>query len=191
MVPSVVISAFTRTLATTKPLRNPPRPAMASPMKIAAGTGKPAFFMSAPVITPIIEAIAPTERSNTPLTIMSIMPSARIPSKARLRRMAEKLSKERNDTGNRTEYKTTTKSVISASASSRENKTLGIGVAHNAFLRGFGKTQLAINAAGAHHENAIGHREHFRKIGGDDDHRGALACQFAQQQVHFGFGAYV
>ena len=68
-------------------------------MKIDSGTGSPAFFISAPVITPIIEAIAPTERSNTPPTSISIIPMARIPSNARLRRIAEKLSKDRNEFG--------------------------------------------------------------------------------------------
>ena len=95
IVPRVVISAFTRTLATIKPLQNPPRAATAKPAPTAAGTGQPAAFMSQPVTTPLSDAMAPTDKSNTPPTIISIIPTARMPSKARLRSKAEKFDADK------------------------------------------------------------------------------------------------
>jgi hypothetical protein len=99
MVPRVVIKALTPTLATMNPLTKPPTVAINKPEATATGTGQFRAFIRAPVMTPLMEAIAPTDRSKLPPTSMSIMPTAKIPSNAKLRTMAEKLAKLANEEG--------------------------------------------------------------------------------------------
>jgi hypothetical protein len=72
---------------------------MNNPAATAMGTGQFWNFIRAPVITPLIEAMAPTERSKLPPTSISIMPIARIPSNAKFRTIAEKLAKLANEDG--------------------------------------------------------------------------------------------
>jgi len=97
--PSVVISAFTRALATSTPLSHPPNAASASPAITAGTTGQRQFISRPPVTTPTIEITEPTERSKTPAIMSIIIPTDTIPSAARLFRIARAFCQEKNVVG--------------------------------------------------------------------------------------------
>ena len=98
-VPSVVISALTRARATSRPFSSPPRAARPNPAATARPTGQPCRAISQPDTAPTIDIIEPTERSNTPQIISAIIPTARMPSTARLFRIARRFPVEKNDAG--------------------------------------------------------------------------------------------
>src|SRR4051812_16737867 len=75
--------------------------------------------------------------------------------------------------------------------SCRDLAELTCGGADHRLLVGLRAGELGGQPAFVHHQDAIGHAQYLGKLGGDHQHRQALARELAQQAVNLGLGADV
>src|SRR3954447_15288418 len=75
--------------------------------------------------------------------------------------------------------------------SCRDLTELTRGGADHRLLVGLGAGELSGQPAFVHHQDANGHAQHLRQLGGDHQPRRALAGELAQQAVDLGLGAAV